>query len=239
MLAQQKNIDTIANNIANINTAGYSKNRVLFKDSLYTVMINPENPGSEENLMLGSGVLTGSTLKVHTESVYTETGNALDLSIYGDGYFAVEDENGEFKFTRDGSFQAVELYDKRYLVNAGGNFVLDGNMKRITLDKNAEDIKIYEDGTIAGTDTKVCVVNFANPEGLLAEGGNLSGQTEASGEFYIMEQAGIKQGVLEGSNVSVTEEMTGLVRALRAYQIASKAVGTADEMEALANNLRA
>lgn len=239
MLAQQKNIDTIANNIANVDTVGYTKNRVMFKDSLYTVMTNPEDPSSQENLLMGSGVLVGSTSKVYSEPIYTETENALDLSIHGEGYFAVEDENGEYKFTRDGGFKAQEVDGEIYLVNANGNFVLDDTMQRITLEGNVNDIKIYENGEIEGADTKIGVVGFTNPQGLISVGGNLSVQSENSGEFYMLEEPKIKQKMLEGSNVSVAEELTELIRAQRAYQVASKAVTTADEMESLANNLRA
>lgn len=236
MSAQQKNIDTIANNIANINTAGYKKNRVQFKDSLYSAMANPEN--ANETILVGSGVLVGKTSKIYTEASYKETENALDLSILGEGFFAVEDENGVISFTRDGSFSASEFDGELYLVNSDGNFVLDENMDRIVLEGNSSDILIHKNGEIADAGVKIGVVNFPNADGLIAVGGNLYTQSEASGDYFNMEQPEIKQKMLESSNVSVAEEMTELIRAQRAYQIASKAVTTADEMEALANNLR-
>lgn len=236
MTAQQKNIDTIANNIANINTAGYKKNRVQFKDSLYSAMANPENPN--ETLLVGSGVLVGKTSKVYTESSYKETDNALDLSILGEGFFAVEDQNGVINFTRDGSFNVSEYDEELYLVNSDGNFVLDDNMDRIILEGNVSDISINTNGEITGADAKICVVSFANADGLISAGSNLYTQSDASGDYFHIEQPEIKQRMLECSNVSVAEEMTELIRAQRAYQIASKAVTTADEMESLANNLR-
>lgn len=238
MTAQQKNIDTIANNIANINTAGYTKNRVRFKDSLYTAMVNPEIPAAQENLLVGSGVLVSKTSKVHTDAEYMETGNTLDLAIRGQGFFVLEDENGVYKFTRDGSFSTAEYDGEYYLVNSNGNFVLDENMNRIILEGKIDDILINNDGEIAGTGVKIGVVNFNNTGGLISAGGNLYMQSEASGDYYQVEQPEVKQGMLECSNVSLTEEMTELIRAQRAYQLASRAVGTADEMEALANNLR-
>lgn len=238
MTAQQKNIDTIANNIANVNTPGFVKNRALFQDTLYTQMTNPEFPGSQDNLMLGSGVMLSSTAKVYTDANYYESDHALDLAIMGEGFFAVENENGGIAYTRDGSFKVANVNDQLYLVNANGNFVLDENMERIVFDDSVNDVKINENGEIADLEAKIGIVNFINPEGLMAVGGNLAVQTEASGNFYLVEQPRIKQYMLEGSNVSVAEEMTEMIRAQRAYQIASRAVTTADEMEALANNLR-
>lgn len=238
MIAQQKNVDTIANNIANINTAGFVKSRVLFSDTIYTALTDAENPGSNENLLEGSGVVAGSISRVYTPPVFYETDHPLDLAIEGEGFFVLEGQNGEITYTRNGSFNKAEIDGSIYLVNSEGKFVLDEQMQRITLDESANDININEYGEIEGLDVKIGVMRFTNPAGLLAAGGNSYVRTEASGEPNPVENPKIKQRMLEGSNVSLTEEMTALIRAQRAYQIASNAVRTADEMEALANNMR-
>ena len=243
MLAQQKNIDTIANNIANINTTGYVKNRVDFKDAIYSTMVNPDDPNSTVNLQQGNGVLLSANSKIYSPSVYYDTENPLDLSISGEGFFVVQNQQGELSYTRDGSFQVSEENGNQFLVNAKGDYVLDKNMQKIQLYGSPNEITIDSKGLITFSadqvhSSQIGVVGFVNKGGLESAGNNLQMATIASGQPTAIDAPKIKQQSLEGSNVDLTDEMTQLIKAQRAYQIASKAVSTADEMEALSNNLR-
>ena len=202
---------------------------------MYTAMTNPENPGSRENLMQGSGVLARDS-KVMSAPTYYETSIVLDLSIAGEGFFPVSDGTDRIMYTRDGNFQKAEVDGEIYLVTSQGHFVLDENMQRIPLDGG--EITVRENGEVEGTNAKIGVMYFPNPEGLTALGGNLYMTGEASGVAYSVERPRVVQRMTEGSNVSLADEMTELIKAQRAYQMAAKAVNTADEMEALANNLR-
>lgn len=242
MQANQKLVDTIANNIANINTTGYVKSRTLFKDALYNNMVNPSNPGSGENLKQGTGVLIGSITKVYSPSAYEETDNNLDFSIIGEGFFAVLNEKGNINFTRDGSFKVSVEDGGNFIVTAKGEYVLDENMEKISFID--EDFRVATDGGLYfGEDEeplqKIAVLSFGNKMGLEELGNNLYGVTESSGEAMLLSNPNIKNKMIEGSNVNLVDEISQLIKAQRAYQMASKAVQTADDMENLANSLRA
>lgn len=243
MAAQQRNVDTIANNIANINTLGYIKNRVDFKDAIYSTMINPENPNSAVNLQQGNGVLLSGTSKIYSPALHFETDNPLDFSITGDGFFVIENEDGELSYTRDGSFKISHVDGDDFLVNSNGHFVLDSDLQRIQLYDNINAMKVDKDGFITfGEDyepsARLGIVDFPNKSGLEAAGGNLLLETVASGQPALVEHPGVKQKSLEGSNVNLTDEISQLIKAQRAYQIAAKAINTVDDMESIANNMR-
>ena len=243
IVAGQKNVDTIANNIANINTTGYKKSRADFKDAVYSALINPENPQSAVNLQQGSGVLISSISKLFSAGTFIETDNPLDFSLTDDGFFAVENDEGEVLYTRDGSFKISQYEGEQYLVNQQGYYVLDDNMLRITVYGDIDNMKADSEGYITFENEsepmfKIGVYDFANKSGLEAVGGNAFSETDASGQAFSVNAPIVKQKSLEGSNVDIADEMTNLIKAQRAYQIAARAISTADEMEALANNLR-
>jgi flagellar basal-body rod protein FlgG len=243
MSAQQKCVDTIANNIANINTTGYTKSRAEFKEAMYSRMVNPDNAASTVNLQQGNGVLLSGISKIYTQTIYIETDSPLDLSISGKGYFAALNKNGEYCYTRDGNFKASAEEGEQYLVTSKGQYVLGPDMEKIRLTGDLNKIKIDTEGFITFSDgeesaARIGVFEFLNQNALEAAGDNLYIPSAASGGPAAMNKPHIRQKSLEGSNVDLTEEITQLIKAQRAYQIAAKAVNTADEMEGLANNLR-
>ncbi|ADL08731.1 flagellar basal-body rod protein FlgG [Thermosediminibacter oceani] len=256
MLAQQLNVDVISNNLANVNTTGYKKSRVEFKDLLYETLRRPDvfqpGQGNPVGLQVGHGVRPASTTRFFTEGNLQQTGNTFDLAIEGEGFFVVERPDGSRAFTRDGSFKVSIDGDDRYLVTSEGYYVLDTDEDYISIPEDLTDINISANGTITGRDADgnieeigtIALARFLNPEGLLAVGNNLFEQTAASGEYQLKEDPNepgfgtILQGFLEMSNVQVVDEMVNLIVAQRAYEINTKAIQTADEMLGQANNLR-
>lgn len=256
MLAQQLNVDVIANNLANVNTTGFKKSRIEFKDLLYETLRRPDvyqpGQGNPVGLQVGHGVKSSSTFRVFTTGNLQQTGNTFDLAIDGDGFFMVERPDGSRAFTRDGSFKLSIDGSDRYLVTSEGYYVLSADEDYISIPEDVTDISISESGTITGKDSSgaiqeigtIALVRFLNPEGLLAIGNNLFEQTGASGEYILRatpEEPGfgsILQSFLELSNVQVVEEMVNLIVAQRAYEINTKAIQAADEMLGEANNLR-
>jgi flagellar basal-body rod protein FlgG len=247
MEAQQLNVDTIANNLANVNTSGFRKARVAFQDLFYETLraggAAPVGP-----LQVGHGVRPSAGQRSFAQGATEPTGNPLDLAIEGEGFFVVS--VGDITaYTRDGNFR---VNAEGIIVTADGYVVQDEGGGELQLPENARDISIDADGVVtarSGTDGSVQVVGqlklakFVNPGGLEAMGHNLFQQTEASGEAEEDVPAAegfgrICQGFLERSNVSVVEEMVNLIVAQRAYELNSKAIQSADEMLGLANNLR-
>lgn len=256
MLAQQLNVDTISNNLANVNTSGFKKSRVEFKDLLYETLRRPDvyqmGLGTPVGIQVGHGVRPAATARTFTEGNLQQTGNTFDLAIDGEGFFMVERPDGTRAFTRDGSFKVAIDGTDRNLVASEGYYVLSADEDYITIPEGYRDISISGDGLITGKDENgniqelgtVGIVKFLNPEGLLAAGNNLFEQTAASGEYQLKQDpsepgyGSILQGFLEMSNVQVVEEMVNLITAQRAYEINTKAIQTADEMLGEANNLR-
>lgn len=245
MKGQQTQIDTIANNIANVDTLGYKKSRANFKDALYVAMQDPTNAESEENLLKGVGTLVSSITKTFSLGIIQDTGRTLDVALVDEHtFFTVADNNEEPVYTRDGSFGLSEEDGEVFLVTGSGNYVLDDGGNRIALEGNVEQIMIDEYGNIYNNDistepfARLGLASFQNVEGLKAIGNNYYVETEASGEATAVEKADVKQRALERSNVDLAEEMTNLIKAQRAYQISSRILKTADEMEEVANNLR-
>lgn len=249
MQAQQINIDTIANNIANVNTTGFKQGRAEFQDLLYQ-NIRPAGTASSSSttfpvgLQLGLGTRPVATDRNFRQGDMRQTTNPLDLVIEGKGFFQVRLPNGEVGYTRDGSFHR----------NAEGLLATaDGNPlePQITIPADADTITIGKDGTVtvttAGQTTAQTVgtiqlANFQNPSGLNAQGGNLYIASAASGEPLTGNPGEnglgpIMQGFLEQSNVSVVEEMVNMIVAQRAYEVNSKAVRVADDMLSQVNNL--
>ncbi|MFZ5968909.1 MAG: flagellar basal-body rod protein FlgG [Bacillota bacterium] len=252
MKAQQLNVDTISNNLANVNTTGYKKQRVEFKDLLYETLSRntlSEGQGKPVNLEVGHGVMPMATLRSFTAGNLEQTNNDLDFAIDGDGFFVVRDENDNLFYTRDGSFKlsvddgAVNLVtsDGYFVQSEGGDIDFGDDVKEISVAENGA-ILVKREGEEEYEELDVLtLVRFANPAGLESLGNNLYKQTAASGEAIEAEDgdAGrILQNFLETSNVQVVEEMVKLITAQRAYEINSKSIQTADQMLEQANNLR-
>lgn len=252
MMAQQLNVDTISNNIANVNSIGYKKTRVEFKDLLYETMgrgMVIDGKGKPVNLQVGHGVMVSATTKFFTAGNLDNTTNPYDLAIDGPGFFKVIGPKGEEMYTKDGSFKISVDGENMKLVTADGYFV-QGVNGEIDLGSNVKDIVIDETGmiTIKRTDETVeeigniSISTFVNPAGLESVGKNLYKSSLASGEAFDAAEdgsgGGVLQGFLESSNVQVVEEMVKLIQAQRAYEINSKSIQTADEMLGMANNLR-
>lgn len=252
MYAQELNIEVISNNIANINTTGYKRNKAEFQDLMYQqVSVNPVNssiPGINNNpsnsIQVGNGVVPTSTAKIFTQGDIIPTSNQMDFAIQGDGFFQVRKADGTFAYTRDGSFKVNA--DGRIVTSSG--YVVD---PELSLDENAVGLSVGKDGTVSVQDAggnsyvlgNIELARFMNPGGLKALGNNLYAQTESSGVPIIGTPGkdgfgDINQGYLESSNVDIVEEMIAMIAAQRAYEINSKTVQTVQEMMRMANNLK-
>lgn len=253
MKAQQFNIDTIANNLANVNTTSFKVKRAEFKDLFYQNIKRTnltQDGGRPVNLEVGHGVMPVATKSDFRTSSFMETQGTLDFALNGEGFFAVELPNGDIRYTRDGSFKLSIDGDEASLVTSDGYFVLSEDEDIITFEGELTDIAVDEMGYIYGQDEdgesiemgRLMVANFLNPQGLQSEGQNLYSESQASGEMQILEaeemNTKVIQGYLEASNVQVVDEMVKMISAQRAYEINSKTITTTDEMMQLANNLK-
>ncbi|KXZ39046.1 flagellar basal-body rod protein FlgG [Alkalithermobacter thermoalcaliphilus JW-YL-7 = DSM 7308] len=253
MKAQQLNIDTISNNLANVNTTSYKKQRIEFKDLLYEtakkINLN-DGQGKPVNLQIGHGVMASATTRMFESGNLERTDNKTDLALDGPGFFVVQSLSGEMLYTKDGSFKLSIEGDYKKLVTSEGYAVLSDEDKEILIPNNMKDINIDEDGFISvtleddeiQTIGRIKISQFINPEGLEAVGRNLFKATFASGQEIPLNERGrntkIYQGFLETSNVKIVDEMIKLITAQRAYEINSKTIQTADDMMQIANNLR-
>lgn len=252
MKAQQLNVDTISNNLANVNTTAFKKQRMEFKDLLYEQLRRAnldQGQGRPVNLEVGHGVMPVATTRSFTKGNLEQTHNSLDFAIDGDGFFVVSDQDGNLFYTRDGSFKLSVEDDEVFLVTSDGYFV-QSDADDVELGSDIEEISVREDGLIFVKRTgeeefeeiaQLLLVRFPNPAGLEAVGKNLYIQTPASGEAveaFEGEAGSILQGFLETSNVQVVDEMVKLITAQRAYEINSKSIQTADQMLEQANNLK-
>jgi flagellar basal-body rod protein FlgG len=250
MTAQQLNIDTVSNNLANVNTTGFKRSRVDFQDLLYQTSRMPGAPTAQgvdapTGTQVGGGVRPASTQRIFTQGDFQRTDNPLDLVIEGDGFFQVLRADGSTAYTRAGSFRKDAT---GRLVNPDGFFL----QPEITIPDQATDISIGTDGivsvTLAGNTTPqqvgtIELARFVNPAGLNSIGRNLYLPTAASGTAVTGAPGSqgfgtLSQGYVEMSNVKVVEEMVNLIIGQRAYEAGSKAVQSADEMLQQANNLR-
>ncbi|HTW66633.1 MAG TPA: flagellar basal-body rod protein FlgG [Bryobacteraceae bacterium] len=251
MNAQQTNVENIANNIANANTAGFKARRAQFQDLLYQNLIQPGAAASQQTivptgLQLGLGTRAVSNEIIFTQGDFTETDNPLDLTIQGNGFFQLQQLSGQLAYTRAGTFH---LNNTGQIVDPNGN-LLD---PPITIPQNALTITVGGDGTVSytlpGQTTaqqagQIQVANFANPSGLNSIGNSLLQQTEASGAPVIGPPGGqdgqgtLLQGYIEQSNVSIVQEFVNLIVSQRAYEANSKVVKAADDMYQQANNLK-
>lgn len=259
MTAQQLNVDTIANNLSNVNTTGYKKETTNFKSLLYTNLAGPKDEAINANTpsvkQVGHGVRALANSRNYTSGTLQETGNPTDLAIVGNGFFAI-DKDGEELYTKDGSFRFAMIEDEGSyaLVTSDGYPVLSTEDESILVGTEvpAEKLTIGKDGSVYyldEDDTRVDVaqikmVQFANKAGLEATGSNLYKATAASGEALVegeedtLTRSELRSGWLEGSNVQLAEEMVNLIIAQRAYEVNSTAIQTADDMMKQANQLK-
>lgn len=251
MLAQQLNVDVISNNIANMTTTGYKRQRAEFQDLLYQTKLRPGSSSSDSGttvpagIQQGLGVKAGSVYRISEQGALQITDNEFDVAIAGAGYFQITLPSGETGYTRDGSFQ---LNQNGELVTSDGYTVEPGitipaDAIDVTINKSGE-VLVKLDGQIALANVgQMQLANFANKAGLDAIGDNLFLETEASGGAVIgnPNTAGygaLEQGALEGSNVNVVAEITMLIQAQRAYEMNSKVIQTGDEMMNTVSQLR-
>ena len=252
MSAQQKSVDNIANNLANVGTTGYKRSTIAFQDLFYE-NVAVSKPGAAASrisndspqLQIGHGSQAVATIRNFTQGSISQTGNPLDLSINGSGFFRVETADGSIAYTRDGNFSRDS---SGMLVNNSGLPLAD----QIEIPMEAKAIEVSQDGTVtalmAGDNREVELgqielAKFSNPAGLEATGNNLYKETKASGmPFSDMPGAqgfgSIRQGYLEDSNVEVVQEMVNLIEAQRAYETNSKMVQTAEDMMSVTNSIK-
>lgn len=248
MEAQELNLNTIANNLANVNTPGFKRSKIEFQDLLYQ---KPRAAGADAGsgntlptgIEIGNGAKAAATSKVFTQGQVSQTGQQLDLAIQGDGLFEVTQPDGTIAYTRDGSFK---MNAQGQVVTADGLPVGSGFQ---TIQSGATNITITQTGAVTvqgpnGNQTfQLTLVRFPNEAGLESLGGNLYGETAASGSPQTG-QAGqggygsVLQGYLEGSNVNIVEEMVNLITAQRAYEVNSKSVQASDDMLQNAANMK-
>jgi flagellar basal-body rod protein FlgG len=250
MKAQQIMVDTIANNIANVNTAGFKRSAASFEDLLYVTVKSPglekdaSGTASPVGLQVGSGARLSATTKVYTTGVLEVTNRNLDVAIEGDGLFEVQLPNGDRGFTRDGQFH----------VNADGKLVTSAGyvlQPEISFPPDAVEINIDPEGRVtgrvAGSETtssfgEIQLTKFINPSGLLAVGANVLRSTDAAGSPILSKPGDnglgtLKQGFIERSNVEIVNELVNLIVAQRAYEVNSRAIQASDQMLSVVTGL--
>ncbi|HEY3984761.1 flagellar basal-body rod protein FlgG [Cedecea sp.] len=242
LAAQDAKMGAISNNLANVNTSGFKRDRVMFSDLFYQNQRTPggqldQNNTAPTGIQFGSGVKIVGTQKEFSTGNIQNTGQDLDVAITGQGFFQVETPDGEIAYTRAGNLQRNQ---EGVITNAAGLPLVP----QIELPANTKELQIAKDGTVmaqVGGETdpvelgQITLVNFVNPAGLEAVGGNLYRETAASGEAVEgipgEEAFGqLEQGSLEGSNVQVVEEMVDMITVQRAYEMNAKMVSAADDM---------
>ena len=251
MLAQQMNVEVISNNLANMNTTGFKRQRADFQDLLYQnlqrVGANSSDNGTilPSGIQLGVGVKTGAVYRITEQGNLTSTGNTYDMAVQGNGYFRVEMPSGEDGYTRAGSFQ---ISPQGQIVTAKGYLV----QPVITIPQGATDVAINESGEVqvklAGqtepqTVGQLELASFFNEAGLEAIGDNTFMETPASGPANVGTPGAdgfgtVLQGFLETANVNAVQEITNLITAQRAYEMNAKVITAADEMMSTMSNLR-
>lgn len=241
MWAQQYKLDTVSNNLANVDTTGYKRIRAEFQDLVYQYYKNAGTPTAQNStiptgIYVGHGVRLSATNRIFTIGNLEQTGNALDLAIAGDGFFQIQLQDGRIAYTRDGSFKMDS--DGR-VVTANGlalvpNIVIPADAVSISISPDGIVSAEMQDGTVENLGT-ITLVRFVNPAGLKAIGDNLYLRTASSGDPIegTPNQDGfgaIQQGFLEKSNVDVVKEMVDMIIAQRAYELNARTIQTADDM---------
>lgn len=261
MTAQQYSIDTISNNLSNVNTAGYKKETAEFKTLLYQNLQTRTTSANGDNkpisAQVGLGVRNASITSHYIQGPIQTSDEPFDFAINGDGFFQVRTLDGGYAYTRSGHFQMADAGNGNFkLCTTDGLPVLDEDGREIVFDGteiNVEDLSVDENGNffITGADGNqeiteftLGLYQFTNPSGLEKGGSTLLYETEASGvamnesDYTELSKSVIRQKALEMSNVQVADEMVNLIVAQRAYELNSKAITTSDEMLQTANNLK-
>ena len=251
MLAQQRNVEVVSNNLANMNTTAYQRRRSEFHDLIYQDIRRVGTTSSDAGTIVPTGVQVGLGVKlsavyrIHEQGNLTATDNTFDMAIQGKGFFQITRPDGTTAYTRDGTFQL----DANGKIVTHEGFTLQPG---ITVPANAIDVTINGSGqvqvklqgTVAVTTAgQIQIAAFANEPGLQAEGGNLYSETPASGTPISGNPAAtgfgsLLQGFLETSNVNAVEEISNLISAQRAYEMNSKVIQTSDEMMGTLTALR-
>ncbi len=240
--AQQTRMNVISNNLANVNTTGFKRDRAVFEDLLYQTIKQPGGQTtnatqSPTGLMLGTGVKINATEKLHMQGNMVNTQAPLDVAITGDGYFQIQMPDGTTSYSRDGNFK---ISNTGQIVTALGFPVIPA----ITIPNNAASLTFGRDGAVsvelvagggAQNIGQIQIARFVNPSGLKPIGNNLYEASQASGVAQVLQPglngAGtLNQGSLEASNVNVVEEMVNMIETQRAYEINSKAISAVDGM---------
>ena len=250
MQGQQRSIDVVANNLANVNTAGFKRSRADFQDLMYQNLKTTGSPSTgttqvPTGIQIGLGSRLASVTKLFTAGDITQTGNDLDIAIEGGGFFQITQPDGTVGYTKAGAFKTDSV---------GQIVTPDGNplSPSITIPSNATKINIGNDGTVSvqipgqsttSTIGNIQLAHFPNAAGLSSQGKNIYLPSDASGSATTgtpgQDGLGtIAQGFLEMSNVNVAEEMVNMIVGQRAYEINSKAVTASDEMLQTANGLK-
>ncbi len=251
LLAQQLNVEVIANNIANLNTTGFKRQRAEFQDLLYQNVRRPGDASSDAGtvvpvgVQVGIGVKAAAVYRIHEQGNLTQTQNPLDLAIQGKGFFQVQLPDNTTAYTRAGSFQ---LNAQRQVVTADGYLV----QPNVTIPQGTTSITVNSSGEVLAQVAgqvqpqnvgQLQLATFPNEAGLLALGQNLLKETSASGNATVAvagvnDTGVIQQGFLETSNVNVVTEVSNLITAQRAYEMNSKVIETSNQMEQQLSNIR-
>ncbi len=249
MEAQQSQIDTIANNIANVGTTGFKRSRAEFQDLFYETLRAPGATGTDGSVLptgvqVGHGVQLAAVNTIYSAGDRVNTGNPLDLAIEGTGFFQIQRPTGETVYTRDGTFK----------LDGNGNVVTTLGyplIPNITVPPDTISLTVMPDGTVNAVQAgqiqpanlgQIQLTRFANPAGLRAAGGNLLEATQASGDPQVgipqdLGFGSISAGFLEGSNVEVAEELVQMILAQRAFEVSSRVIQAGDEMLRVASQL--
>lgn len=232
----QNGLNISANNLANVQSSGYKAQQAGFTDLMYTELPGPDEA---EDIQTGNGVRLQSVSMSLEPGRQEQTGRQFDAAVSQDGYFCVRDKQGNTYYTKAGDFNLEQSGAQSFLVTAEGLSVLDENMQPAEITSSGAAIAGpsrdagQEEGVV-----RLAVVTFENPYALIHEGGGKYSASQASGVGTMDYQAEVLQGVLEGSNVDVTSEMTRLIQSQRGFQLSAQMIKTADELEQMANSLR-
>ncbi|MBN1308411.1 MAG: flagellar basal-body rod protein FlgG [Chitinispirillaceae bacterium] len=250
MEAQQLYMDTISNNLSNVNTTGFKRSKIEFHDLMYQTLReagvrNFEGSMAPAGIEVGLGVKPAAIQLIFEQGSLLETGNSLDWAIQGEGFFQITLPDGTTAYTRDGSFKRS---NDGSIVTASGFFL----SPEMTVPENSSDLSVSADGRVSvilpgeSEPTEIGqieLVRFINPSGLRSLGGNLYAESDASGRpvisFPAEEGTGsIAMGYSEASNVQIVNEMVNMISAQRAFEIISKAIQVGEDMMQVANNLK-
>jgi len=243
---QQTRIDVIAHNVANANSTAFKAARLDFKDAMYQTGVFPgPNRSPDMNIQRGHGLMVAGVGRDWRTGNFERTERPLDFALENEGFFSLLNHNGELVYTRNGSFHLSVEAEGTFLVNGEGLYVLDVNGARIMIPFGVNTINVATDGNMEfriGDDVvggaTLGIFTFRNLTGLEAVGNGNFTQGLSAGVRLPADNIVVRQGILEGSNLNLSEDMTRLIRTQRAFQLSSRALTTADEMEGIANNMR-